>query len=175
MPPEWSSGFEVKLEKSETPSTESQDEVKLEQDENENNVGEIKNNFENQDMQRILVDEEEILKPEGNNPCRPEGEAECASFACDQCGYFSNQEAHLELHKKYKNHGVGSLMCDVDQLLPTCKHLKSTRKGFMMKHVISVQIVIMKAEDSVAFKKHVEYSHAAENTFVISVNSNILC
>ena len=33
-----------------------------------------------------------------------------------------------------------------------------------MKHVISVQIVIMKAEDSVAFKKHVEYSHAAENT-----------
>ena len=45
----------------------------------------------------------------------------------------------------------------------------------MMKHVISVQIVIMKAEDSVAFKKHVEYSHAAENTFVISVNSNILC
>ena len=32
MPPEWSSGFEVKLEKSETPSIESQDEVKLEQD-----------------------------------------------------------------------------------------------------------------------------------------------
>ena len=63
----------------------------------------------------------------------------------------------------------------VDQLSLTCKHLESTRKGFMMKHVISVQIVIMKAEDSVAFKKHVEYSHAAENTFVISVNSNILC
>ena len=126
MPPEWSSGFEVKLEKSETPSTESQDEVKLEQDENENNVGEIKNNFENQDMQRILVDEEEILKPEGNNPCRPEGEAECASFACDQCGYFSNQEAHLELHKKYKNHGVGSRMCEMCG--STFTHLKTLRK-----------------------------------------------
>ena len=32
MPPECSSGLEVKLEKSETPSIESQDEVKLEQD-----------------------------------------------------------------------------------------------------------------------------------------------
>ena len=67
---EW---FEVKLEKSETPSTESRDEAKLEQDDNENNVEEIKINFENQDIQRILVDEEGILKPEGNNPCRLEG------------------------------------------------------------------------------------------------------
>ena len=28
MPPEWSSGFEVKLENSETPSTESQDQTR---------------------------------------------------------------------------------------------------------------------------------------------------
>ena len=57
MHPEWSSGFEVKLEKSETPSTESRDAVKLEQDDNEITVEGIKNNFENQGMQFILVDE----------------------------------------------------------------------------------------------------------------------
>ena len=48
---------------------------------------------------------------------------------------------------------VSAYLCArcVDQLLLTWKHLQSTRKGFMMKHIISVQIVIMKAEDSVAF------------------------
>jgi hypothetical protein len=120
MPPEWSGGLEVKLERSETPSTEPREEVKLEQDDNENTVEEIKNNVENQGMQIFLVDEEGILKPEGNNPFRPEGEAECASFACDLFGYFSNQEAHLELYKKFKNHGhmVSAHLCVrcVDQL-----------------------------------------------------------
>ena len=93
------SGLEVKLKKTDTPATQSQDEDELDQDDNENTLEEIENNLGNQGLPIIFVDEEGILKPEVNNLCSTEVKAECPSFACDQCGYFSIREAHLELHK----------------------------------------------------------------------------
>ena len=104
-----------------------EDKVKLERDDNENNLENIENNLENQDVQILIEDEERILKTENNNPCNSsEVKAECESFACDQCGYFTYREAHLGCHKKYKKHDVGSLMCEVCG--STFTHLKTLRK-----------------------------------------------
>jgi len=160
MPPEWLSGLEVKLEKSETPASikaESQDEAKFEQDDNENFSKEIGN----QGLQCFLV--EGNLKPDNNLLSKSEVKAECPSFACDQCGYFTYREAHLELHKKYKNHSVGSFVCEVCGT--TFTHLQTLtrhKKRFHEEMRFQCSDCTFKAEDSDSLKRHCKYSHCGE-------------
>ena len=65
--------------------------------------------------------------------------------------------------KKYKNHGVGSLMCEVCGL--TFTHLQTLRKHkkrFQDEICYQCSDCAYEAEDSGALKKHRRYSHNEE-------------